>query len=149
MASRWTPQTEEQRDVVTQIARASGGALVQTLDGGAAEILCAASGVSTRYRVAADGTMTIVESRPRDWHEPASIALGCAFLLVGFGGPLLMIGLHSNGAVGGDYDLIAGLCICAGTVLLLSAMAVAPNPYKLLRTGENWRDWEHVCWPEG
>jgi hypothetical protein len=148
VASHWTPPTEEQRDAVTQIARASGGALVRTVDGGAAEVLCAASGVSTRYRVAEDGTLTIVDLRPRDWHEPASIALGCAFLLIGFGGPLLMIGLHRNGAVGGNYDFLAALCICAGIVVLLSAMAVAPNAYKLLRAGEKWRDWEPVGWPE-
>jgi hypothetical protein len=141
----WTPQTREQREAVERLGRQGGGALALSDPDGTAEVLVVERGVYKRYIVQEDGSAEIAESRPRDWRWPLSLALTVAFLVFGFGIPILLIVLDRAGVL--KADPWAAFSVLIGMILFVAALVVSPSPYQLKRHDDE-REWVEVAWPE-
>lgn len=141
MSSEWSPESPEQETAVKRLAEAAGGVLVKRRFDGAAEVLAVEHGISTRYVVRADGSLELIETRPRDWRRPAEYVVGWTAMIFVFVVPFLVIR-------GGGDDFFAALAVLAGVVLLFVTFAIAPSPYRLMRGCERRSDWNQVGFPQ-
>jgi hypothetical protein len=141
VSSNWSPESREQETAIRRLAEAAGGVLVRRRSDGAADVLAVEGGISNRYVVRPDGSLELVESRPRDWRRPAEYVFGWASMIFIVVVPFVVIG-------GGGDDFFAALAVFTGVVLLGATFAVAPTPYRLMRGDERRSDWNQVGFPQ-
>jgi hypothetical protein len=141
VSSEWSPESPDQETAVKRLAEAAGGVLVKRRFDGAAEVLAVEHGISNRYVVRADGSLELIETRPRDWRRPAEYVAGWTSMIFVFVVPFVVIR-------GGGDDFFAALAVFAGVVLLFLTFAIAPSPYRLMSVDERRSDWNQVGFPQ-
>jgi len=146
MSPNWTPRTPEQKEAVERLGDECGGVLARSQPNGAAEVLGVRRGVYSRYVVNEDGSVVIVESRPRDWRWPLGDIFRWAAVVLMFVITILLLALSRSGVV--DAGWWAAIPFLVGWTLFVVGTMVGPSPYRLRAPGERLSEWDRVRWEE-
>jgi hypothetical protein len=123
----WSPTPAQERAALA-FCDSSVGGRVRSLADGTAELRTVESGAFRRYLIDADGTATLIESRPRSRQYGWSIGLMWSGLLCAFVVPISLILTDNVGLVSEEPDdFWAAMVLLAGLVLFVVGMALHPH----------------------
>jgi hypothetical protein len=124
----WNP-TPPQQEAALSLCDSSVGGSVRSHADGTAELRTVATGEFRRYVIRADGTATLVESRPRTRRYAWSIALAWLGILLAFGSVIPVVFLKMD-------DSWAAMMVVVGVVVFVVGGALQPHGKP--PPGERW-----------